>query len=231
MLKKPTERFDDLRAMMAELERVDAELRGVATSLAGARAVEPATELVGEVARARGRTVAAIVGVAALVGVVAAGVAVAVRRPPAIAASPAPPVAAPVAAAAPSTAPMQIQDPYKPAPESEVEIVIRTVPAGAEVRMGGARVGMSPIKTNRTRGDAPIAVSFHRAGYRDSSREVIPNKDQDIEVVLAPQAQDKGGHEKVHDKKPPRVAANPKPASPERKPPPKRVQDLRNPFE
>jgi hypothetical protein len=106
-----------------------------------------------------------------------------------------------------------------------VEISLRSVPAGAEVFDGKERLGLTPLALHRPRSDAPERFSFHRSGFREESREVVPNRDLDVEVVLAARervASSTGGHHS------PRSHAKTTPAPQAR--PPRRVSDLRNPF-
>jgi serine/threonine-protein kinase len=236
--KKREDRYADLRELMNELDRVSEELRtGVSSAPSTAAAPPPAAvdesaaDFEDSLARRSGlreRWVAA--GAAAAFVVVVGGLLL--RRPApapasstastAIVAAPpasAPPVATPPAAAPPAPAPPAA------APPAEVELVLRTLPPGADVYFGDERLGSAPLHLRRPRGDAPLSFSFRRAGFRDASRAIVPDHDFDVEVTLTPR-------QKVAASAPRRPASAAAPtAKAPTKLPPGHVSDLRNPFE
>ncbi|HZS39744.1 MAG TPA: serine/threonine-protein kinase [Polyangia bacterium] len=237
--KKPADRFADLRAMMAELDRVDAELRGPskpkparAPTITQAPATEPNPIIDDEVPRSSGR-LGLIVAAAAVLLLAVVGMALAVggkKKPVVVEQLPQP-------AAPPSAAPL-VQPAAMPSPASEeaarkdVEIVLRSDPPGAEVFEGVERLGVSPVTIRRARSSQALTFSLRRAGYQDIHREVVPDRDRDVEVLLAPK------HDRVADSRKhgssasKAVVAQPAPGHPTpAPPPPKKTSDLRNPFE
>jgi serine/threonine-protein kinase len=244
--KKPNDRYGDMKELMSELERVDGELRSALavatptptpTPLASPPSpppedAHPDTEQNEVVAVPRSRS-----GLYLALGVAAVALAIGVmaltggkKKPP----PPLPAVATPEPPKAPEPAP-PAPAPAAPEPKperSDVEIVLRTVPPGAEIYDGQALIGASPLTFRRARGDGAVNLTFRRAGFREVTREVVPDRDRDVEVVLM--ARPKSAP-------PPRSAAAPV-APPEETPDPatrpaarpaqpRRVSDLRNPFE
>jgi tRNA A-37 threonylcarbamoyl transferase component Bud32 len=221
--KKPADRYADMRELMNELDRVEADLR--AGKLGTASAMSPAqvaasrptmqTDNVDEVPR---NDMPLYIGIGAvalvLVGMTIAAVShgSSAKKPP-----PAPPVA--VAPAQPA----QADVPPPGTPKKDIEIVLRTVPPGADIFDGVERLGASPLSLRRPRGDGQLQLSIRHGGYKDVARDVPLDRDRDLEVVLVPKAKAVASA----GKKPPAPAhpAAPPPAQP------KRVSDLRNPFE
>jgi hypothetical protein len=119
----------------------------------------------------------------------------------------------------------------RPAAGREIEIDLRTRPAGAEVFEGAERLGMTPLHLKRQRGDAAMVLTFRHAGYKDERRDVVPNADKDIEVVLDAKRERVAHHSEksgTTGAKRPDAPTRDAPDSPQ---PRKRVSDLRNPFE
>jgi serine/threonine-protein kinase len=226
--KKRDDRFADLRELMGALERAGGELREKGASEPGTRAapVPGASDTETALAAVRPRRTALYAGLAVLAAAALAltlGLARSKRAeqsiPPAaperLAVNPAP-VPKPAAPIAPS-----------PAQPATVEISLGSVPAGAEVLDGDERLGLTPLTLHRPRSDAPERFAFHHSGFREESREVVPNRDLDVEVVLAPRervASSTGTHHPAHT----HAKTTTPPTTPTR--PPRRVSDLRNPF-
>jgi serine/threonine-protein kinase len=231
MNKKPTDRFADLRELMNELDRVEAELRsGVVRVQPAPRRdseVARATDMVDDLVPAMNRTPLWIaIGSVASVGAVIAFVAFSHGAP-----KPKAPVAA-VTPVSPAQAAPPVAPPpppvAAPAPKSEVEIVMRTVPSGAEIFDGPERLGLSPLPIKRARAEAPLSLTIRHRGYTEVTREVIPDRDRDVEVVLVARPSKVA----VTTHRPGAPAATAPQASPPRPAQtPKRVSDLRNPFE
>jgi serine/threonine-protein kinase len=234
MAKKPGERYADMKELMNELDRVEAELRSgrVVTGPAKPTAMLPdhlkptaqrATVSEDDLQPARsnmplyfGIGAAAIV----LVGMTIAAVSAKSQKsktqtPPAVT------VAAPIKPAAPEA-------PAEAPAKAEVEIMLRTVPEGAEIFEGDERLGASPLTLRRSRQDTPFNFTIRHNGYKEVSREVVPDRDRDLEVVLVakPKAV-AAAHKSAPQPQPP---APPQPQQQQRQQP-KRVSDLRNPFE
>jgi serine/threonine-protein kinase len=238
--KKPADRYADLRELMGELDRVEADLRvgrlGPAPTPARAAAPSPTavtapplaapTVQTSQVdddlvpARRRGPLYVALggVGAAALVGLlVAVSHGGSKPRPAQAALSPIVAPKAPVTAtAAPAAQP------------EDVEIVLRTVPPGAEIFEGAELVGTSPLPLRRPRSESPLGFTIKRAGYLAVSREVVPSKDRDVEVVLVARPHDKVATARRPAPPTPQASQPPPPRNVSQ---PKRVSDLRNPFE
>ncbi len=228
--KKPTERYADLRELMGELERVEGDLRagrlGPAQPRNGGAAA--ATELVSpvrenddddlkpprsELPLYLGIGAVAVVLIGMTIAAVGRGGSTPAKSPPvAVTAPPAPPAVAPPVAAPPID------------PNSQVEIVLRTVPPGADIFDGVERLGVSPLPLKRARGTEAVSYTIKHAGYKDVSREVVPDHDRDVEVVLVPKPKAIASAHHVTTPAPPAPKSAPHAA-------PKRVSDLRNPFE
>jgi serine/threonine-protein kinase len=158
---------------------------------------------------------AAAVGVA--IGVVPFGRAVAPHQP---AAAP-PPVAIAVPEPPPVMAPTQVLD--APAP-GRVRVTLRSVPAGADVFEGRAKVGVTPLDVEIEEGRG-AEFRFARPGYRTLSRRVQAS-DGVVDVRLArairaardvPPAPEENPYGKVDDLKDPFAR-------------PESADDLKDPF-
>jgi serine/threonine-protein kinase len=219
--KKPTDRYADLRELMVELDRVEAELR------AGRLGTAP--PVVDEKARATARVqfdddelrpprqrVGMMVALGAVASLACVGIVVAVGHgrsrgaPIAVVTAPLP---------SPAVAPVE-----RPQP-AEVELMLRTVPTGAEIFEGAERLGTAPLSLKHARSSAGINLVFKRPGFRDVSRDVVPDRDRDVEVVLMARRPVAAARRSEPAQTP---AAAPTPARPA---PARRVSDLRNPFE
>jgi serine/threonine-protein kinase len=241
--KRPEERYADLAEMMAALERVEQLLRLEAPP---ARPEEdPLAELVppsggAGVGRAQavlwigsGITIALVVGLFLVMRrAPSPAAALPAQSPPA---SPAPgvpalsrgPSAQPSREAKVAAATVEAKADRRPrsAPADDVELTIRSEPPGAEVFDGDEHLGVAPVRVRRSRGAEPLTLSLRKPGYRDATRQVVPDHDKELEVLLL--------------KAPPSVKAvrrtpTPVPAKKQAEkeaPTPKRVSDLRNPFE
>src|SRR5207244_2961007 len=80
--------------------------------------------------------------------------------------------------------------PDAPAPgnKKEVEIVLRTIPPGADIFDGMERLGASPLSLRRARSDAQLQVTIKHGGYKEVARAVALDRDRDVEVVLVPKS-------------------------------------------
>ena len=134
------------------------------------------------------------------------------RRPNAAATAPA--AVAPAAATAPRHA-------AAPPADGDVEIQVTTVPAGAEVLMGNERLGLSPVDVKRPRANEMVTFTVRRAGYKDTARAVMLDRDQMLELTLAPK------REKLAAVRNTASGREGKGAQPKQK----HTSDLRNPFE
>jgi len=201
LAKQPGDRFADMRALIDELERV--------APLLPEDAPEPSAEVDDrdeETPLPAPRRLGAGMVVAGLTGVFTVGIlgwmtlrgrgtshggeAGAVHPPAATAASapanptsvPGPAIPRPATAATPVTAAAA----PKAARASSVEIVLRSVPSGADVYEGENHVGVSPVHLARTASNEAITFVFRRVGFKEGQRDLVPDRDYDIEVVLVP---------------------------------------------
>jgi serine/threonine-protein kinase len=219
--KKPGERYGDMRQLIAALEDADRELRSALPPHTQKTARASEQMGVDIVPRSRAPLLAGIiVGVGAVMGVIIA--AVVHRRPDSAKAAVATAAVVPVAAAAPSANPAVGG---AVAPSSDVEIQVITAPAGAEVLMGDERLGITPLDVKRPRANEMVTFVVRRAGYKDMARAVLLDRDQMLELTLAPK------REKLAVRSPPRPTSgrDAKPSTPQ--PKEKHTSDLRNPFE
>jgi tRNA A-37 threonylcarbamoyl transferase component Bud32 len=234
--KKPGDRYADLREMMVALELVDAELNGEPgrRDPSGAfRRSRPAalpksvdTETTEALARTqRGRRTGMLIALGAGAALLVFGVALAVSSrgrstPPVVTvASPAPDAPAANGAAPPP-----------PSPPTDIELVLRTQPQGAEVFEGAERLGATPLTMRRPRSATTVTFTFRRSGYRDELRQILPNGDKDIEVVLQRQTGHSSKVASSKGKTPPGSALG-RDQPPHTPPPKQRISDLRNPFD
>jgi serine/threonine-protein kinase len=239
LAKKPQDRYADMKELMNELDRVEADLRAgklgpakATTQLPGhLKPTEPSALVADDDLQPARSDMPLYLGIAAaavvLVGMTIAAVNAKSKKPTAT--PPAVAVTNSATATQTSTVPTAPNPAENPPPENpqkaEVEIVLRTVPAGADIFEGDEKLGSSPLTLKRARQEQPFNFTIRHGGYRDVSREVIPDRDRDLEVVLV--------------QKPKAVVAAHKPAPPPQPAPqqpqphqqPKRVSDLRNPFE
>jgi serine/threonine-protein kinase len=233
--KKPNERFANMRDMIGALDKVYKEIaprgtsprsvvgRGVASAPDTQAAIEAVT---GGARKTRALLIGGGVGVViAVIGaVIVSSSGKKPATPPVAVVTPAP---APVAAPAPPT-PAPPVTPAAPAPDV-VEIVLSTVPPGADVIEGTQKLGASPLHLKRPRSSQPIKLVLRHAGYREESREIAPTADKDIEVVLQQKeskvaTRSKSNTHTAPEKRDPAKAAIPPPQK-------ARVSDLRNPFD
>jgi serine/threonine-protein kinase len=222
--KKPSDRYADMRELMNELDRVEADLRagklgpapGLLSAQVAASRVTDVNESVDQVPRSDLPLYLGIAAVAVvLIGMTVAAVSSHGGSSPQ---KPKPITPPPVAAL-----PAEPLPPPAPVVGKDVELVLRTVPPGAEIFDGPERLGASPLSIKRLRSETPFYVTIKHAGYKDVSRDIVPDRDRDMEVVLVP--------------KPKTLATAPRKGAPQAQPTaapppqPKRVSDLRNPFE
>jgi len=239
--KKPADRYADLREMMAELDRVDAELRGPskpamarrAPTVTQAPATEPNPIVEDEQPPRAGGRLGLVVAAAAVLLLAVVGMALAVggKKKPEVVVEQLPQPGAATTGAQPVAQPQpQPIDPgVQTAAKKDVEIVLRSDPPGAEVFEGVERLGVSPVTIRRARSVQPLAFTLRRAGYQETRREVLPDRDRDVEVLLAPKAKSVADSRGKHKSVVATPAHNPTPA-----PLPtttKKSSDLRNPFE
>jgi hypothetical protein len=217
--KKPGDRYGDMRQLIAALEEADRQLR--ARLPERPRATPSTSELTGGVdivPRSKAPLLAGvIVGVGAMLGLIIA--ALVHRRPEAVmrvaTAAPATVVPAPAAPAVAAAAAGE---------NSDVEIQVTTVPAGAEVLMGNERLGISPVDVKRPRANEMVTFTVRRTGYKDTARAVLLDRDQMLELTLTPR------REKLAVRNTRPTAAHEGKSSPSQ-PKEKHTSDLRNPFE
>jgi eukaryotic-like serine/threonine-protein kinase len=234
--KKPTDRYADMKELMNELDKVEADLRAGRLGPAKPRDPEAMRDTVrsqNPIGGARPRSedddedlkpprsdLPLYLGIGAaavvLIGMTIAAVSRGGAKP---AVSPVA-VSAPAAAVAPTTAPPATEETAR----KQVEIVLRTLPPGAEIFDGPERLGESPLQLKRPLDNSTLSLTIRHGGYKDVSRDVVLDRDRDVEVVLVP--------------KPKAVASAHRPTAPAPQTAPaaqphqpKRVSDLRNPFE
>jgi serine/threonine-protein kinase len=224
--KKPTQRYADMRELVAELDAAEQQLQS-STARPGAEqpttpsiGTERPSELLAEVLRNRTPMFVAA-GIVAAVLVVTAAVAVTkmvkrqknvvpVASRPSHGASPTPPTTPALPAPAPTVA--------------EVEIQVATVPPGAEVWLGSQKLGVSPVDVKHARSGEAATITIRRSGNKDVTRNIMLDRDQTIEVVL----QSKRDRVAVRQGRPPGV---PKTSAQPAQQPARHTSDLRNPFE
>jgi serine/threonine-protein kinase len=224
--KKPADRYADFREMIVALEKVQRELGGRTGLSSGALKPvpsAPATQEAMAAIQGPGRVrMMAIVGGVTLVLVVGGGLAITHRS------APAPKVVTPVAALPQPVAapPVVAPAPVQPAQPTEVAITVSSTPEGAEVWNGAERIGVAPVTLRLPRSDSPVKLTLKKAGYRDETLDVTPNKDKELVPALEPK------HDRVassgHHPAKPVAHPNPQPTPPP--PVTKRVSDLRDPF-
>src|SRR5262245_33418217 len=225
-----------MKELMGELERVEAELRSASAVVPAppppaAEESHPDTEQneIVSVPRTRAGLYATALGVGAVVLAVTlmALSGGSKKKPPASLPVAVPPAAAKALEPAAPAAP----EPVK-AERSDVEIVLRTVPPGAEIYDGEALIGASPLTFRRARAEGAVNLTFRRAGFREVTREVVPDRDRDLEVVLMAKPKSAPPPRTATPVAPPQEAPEPAATRPAPRPAePKRVSDLRNPFE
>ncbi len=221
MEKKPADRYADLREMMVALEQVRKELGGSRSGLQPSVPMRsPSTATLAAAAQRPGRMrVRALMVGAALLAVGGVGFAVMRSSTPARA-----PIVPPVAAA-PVVQPAPVIEAAPPV--STVEISITSTPPGADVFVGAERLGVSPLKLARPRGETPLKLTLRHAGYRDEALEVIPNNNKE----LFPTLEARRDRVATSSHRPPRAGAPAQPPTPTPAlSPTRRVSDLRDPF-
>jgi hypothetical protein len=87
------------------------------------------------------------------------------------------------------TPPVEVTPAATPAPTAPtaprlVEIALRSDPPGADVYDGARHLGATPLKVKHTPGGEAMQLSFHRSGYHEMKKSVVPDRDLDIEVLL-----------------------------------------------
>ena len=204
LAKDPSERYDDMKSMVAALTAVRAELFGAAPAQSYLRVsrirpplspasagVQPAsTPTAGEllprppVARGR-RGVAAVVGGATLVLVVGLGMWFARGRGPASVAAPAlPAVAVARVDAAGGATPKGARSP-SPAVGVRVRLLVASEPSGAAILREGRTVGQTPEVGEVDRG-LRVTLVLRRGGYADREVRVVAGEDRKLTVALSP---------------------------------------------
>jgi hypothetical protein len=115
-----------------------------------------------------------------------------------------------------------------PPTPGEVEVVLSTTPTGAEIWNNGRRLGTTPYRGQLARTAAPLTVVFRHRGYRDATRQLVPDRDREIEAVMVPlPARTRLKPPKAGIPREPSPAGPPAPA----RTPARKSSDLRNPFE
>jgi serine/threonine-protein kinase len=229
--KKAADRYADMRELMSELDRVDADLRagklGPAPSMTPAAiAASRPTDVSSTVDEVPRSDMPLYIGIAAAAVVLIGMALFAVSRGSAARKKESPPPKVVVVEPAPANpAPPVVAEPKRD--PNSVELTLRTVPPGADIFEGMERLGSSPLSLKRPRGAEPLLLTFKLAGYKDVSRDVLPNRDRDMEVVLMPKP--KAVASASPHKKSSQPAQPQPPSAPQQQP--KRVSDLRNPFE
>src|SRR5258707_15276199 len=93
----------------------------------------------------------------------------------------------------PGRPPARTPRPARPprAAPAEVELMLRTAPSGADIYAGSEKIGVSPLQLKRPRGPTPLTFSFRHAGFKDAAREIVPEHDVEIEVLLVAKSSSK----------------------------------------
>jgi serine/threonine-protein kinase len=87
-----------------------------------------------------------------------------------------------------TAAPAVVQPPAPekaPAPQP-VTLTLVSDPAGAEVWLGGERVGLAPIQTRVPRSSSAAEVIMRRAGFVEDRSSVVPDQDRLVSRTLSP---------------------------------------------
>ncbi|HEX9103888.1 MAG TPA: serine/threonine-protein kinase, partial [Polyangia bacterium] len=248
--KKPADRYADMRAVIDAFEAARAKIvAGAAparkTTLDGRtrRPTATPTDAVEELPRNKGPIYAAL-AVSVAAALVIAGVAIthlghgAKSTPAATAAvtpspttTPQPPTTT-TTTPPPTTGTTATAAGAAAAPTAAeqgaggVQLQVATVPPGADVYVDAEHVGQSPVEIRRARAAAPVTVTVRRGGFKDDKRVVVLDRDQSLELVLAPRREKVA----VRTARPAgKTPSNPQPQQPAK--PQHRVTDLRNPFE
>jgi serine/threonine-protein kinase len=233
MAKKPEERFPGMRELLDALDQAGQEIDSGRDAKRAARAmversrptvtsgmVPDADELP---RRSRGGAIFAAVGAVVVVAGVGGWVAFGRNRTP----------EQPLVVAKPATliptAPVEPppkKDPPPAAKPATVKLTMRTDPEGAEVFVGPELIGVAPVNYSHEIGEAPVGFTFRLAGYRDATRDVIPDGNKDVEVMLK-----KEPHASHHSSKsspaPRETVSSPGPQGAQK---PKVNGELRDPF-
>ena len=72
----------------------------------------------------------------------------------------------------------------KPPPPATVAFTLRTNPEGAAVYLDGIKIGTTPFDYRHPRATRPLGLVFKLAGFKDVSRDLVPDGDHDVEVAL-----------------------------------------------
>lgn len=191
-----------LRAMAKERAQRYPSMAELATALRRARDGEPldepeATHEPGALppARLRRKRRVLLGTIAAIALVVASGTALLARHALAPATiSPVPAAKSPASAPSP---PVAAPSPAPPAPT--VAVQVRSRPTGADIYDGPRLLGQTPRVIDLPRGDEPLTLRLHLAGYRDADSLVVPAEDMVFDVELQPAAP----RRPIRPKKPP----------------------------
>jgi len=84
-----------------------------------------------------------------------------------------------------------------PEPPQNVIVTVTGVPEGTEVFAGGMTVGAAPGPVQLPRDAAPLVLTFKADGHVMTSKEVTPDRDQEIKIVLKKRAS--GGKKATRD--------------------------------
>jgi hypothetical protein len=98
------------------------------------------------------------------------------------------PLPAPSASAPPTITPAPLNEPtVKPdvAPQL-VEVRLATRPADVEVWLGDRKLGSSASPLTLPRGAESVVLSLKKAGFKDESLSLVPDRNQSRDVTLAP---------------------------------------------
>jgi hypothetical protein len=184
------------RAWDAQTGPVSAQVPAVRAASATRMASLAASDAVGEPTRPRSRArVLAALAALAVIGAAVVLVVLSQRGDQPPAAEPAParePVATPPPP--PPPAPIEEVKVADPPPEPQTVIVTITgVPDGTEVHAGGMMVGAAPGPVQLPRDAAVLVLTFKAPGYLAASSQVVPDRDQTMNVTLKKQKSSGGG--------------------------------------
>jgi tRNA A-37 threonylcarbamoyl transferase component Bud32 len=86
---------------------------------------------------------------------------------------------------APTPAPTTIAPAVAPKPIEQVEVAVKSDPAGAQVvRTDGVIVGATPVTIKLDKGSAPLEVQLNLDGYRSEKRTITTDLNRELDVNL-----------------------------------------------
>jgi tRNA A-37 threonylcarbamoyl transferase component Bud32 len=71
-----------------------------------------------------------------------------------------------------------------PVAKSPAIVTVTGAPAGTDVSIAGASIGVAPGPVQVARDDSQVVLTFKAAGYQPASRAITPDRDQQLDVQL-----------------------------------------------